>query len=114
MYRDRMPYGRGRGPKKFLFFALVGIGFVFVFGYIVMWLWNAILTKAIGANPLTYWQAIGLLVLCRILFGGFRFGHKGGKFAERKRAWREKWMNMSEEERAAFKAKWKERCNRKY
>ena len=113
MYRDRMPYKRGFGPGKFVFFAFVGIGFVLVFGFIVMWLWNAILPKAIGVNPLTYWQAVGLLILSKILFGSFRFGPKGEKMAARKRAWREKWMNMNEEERAEFKAKWKERCNRK-
>lgn len=112
MFQDRMPYKRGFRPEKVFFFIVAGIGFLLLVGYIVMWLWNAILPKAVGANPLSLWEAIGLLILSRILFGSFRFGPKGGKFGARRRAWREKWMNMSEEEKAEFKAKWKERCGK--
>jgi len=113
MFQDRMPYNRKFRPEKIFFFAVMAIGFVLLFGFIVMWLWNAILPHAINANPLTFWQATGLLLLTRILFGSFRFGPKAGRFAARRKEWREKWMNMSEEERTVFKEKWKERCGRK-
>ncbi len=42
------------------------------FGAIVQWLWNAVLPAAANFNTITYWQAVGLFVLCKILFGGFK------------------------------------------
>ena len=51
--------------------AIVGIAlFIFVGGEIVLHLWNWLLPPLFGWRQLTFWQAIGLLVLCRILFGG--------------------------------------------
>ncbi|HTV77573.1 MAG TPA: hypothetical protein VMF03_04905 [Steroidobacteraceae bacterium] len=68
----------------------------------VMLLWNSVAITAIaGAHPLDYLHALGLLVLCRILFGGFggrRFGHH--------RAQWEKWQAMTPEERAALSQRW--------
>ena len=88
---------------------------VLLFGALVMWLWNNILPAVLGVGALTYWQAVGLLVLCRILFGGFRGGRPGGGrpgWSHRGPEWREKWMNMSDEERAKFRAEWRERCGK--
>ena len=103
-------------PAKIIFFAVVAIAFALAVGWIVMWLWNAILPSVANVKPLTYWQAVGLLVLSRILFGGFGGSRKWEKqsrrFQNRGGRWREKWMNMSEEERQEFKAKWKERCGK--
>jgi hypothetical protein len=45
--------------------------FVFIGGQIVMHLWNWLLPPLFGWRELTFWQALGMLVLCRILFGGF-------------------------------------------
>ena len=43
---------------------------------IVMLLWNALIPSIIGWYTISYWQAAGLLILCKMLFGGFgRFGH---------------------------------------
>ncbi|MCB0704829.1 MAG: hypothetical protein KDC34_05940 [Saprospiraceae bacterium] len=89
-------------------------------GLIVMLLWNALLPSILGVTTISLIQALGLLILSRILFGGFpgRRGSHGGH--SRHRHWREKmkekWHNMSEEEREAFKerypwkkfASWKE------
>ena len=95
-------------------FPLVAIAFVAGGGFAVMTLWNAILPSVITVvGTLTYLQAVGLLILCRILFGGFRgrggqgHGYRGGA------PWRQKMMSMSEEEREKFKAQWKERCEKK-
>jgi hypothetical protein len=49
----------------------VALGFVALFSAIVMWLWNAILPDVLNAKTLTFWQAGGILVLAKILFGGF-------------------------------------------
>ncbi|MFN7120301.1 MAG: hypothetical protein ACK4TA_26165, partial [Saprospiraceae bacterium] len=100
-------------PKRFFFFPLFGIGALFLGSWAVMLLWNAILPDVIGVKTLTYWQAMGLLVLSRILFGGWRGGGRPGGFDKHKynkhMAWRDKWMNMSMEERMKFKQEWRER-----
>jgi hypothetical protein len=46
---------------------------------VVMLLWNALIPSIIGWSAINYWQAAGLLVLSRLLLGGFgRFGKFGG------------------------------------
>jgi hypothetical protein len=92
-------------------FRLAGIGIVVLtlaaFGAGVMLLWNALAPDIFGLGVLNYWQALGLLLLARILFGGLggggRFGalgmrggfHQGNPF-------REKWMNMTNDKRMDF------------
>jgi len=100
-------------PLKFVFFAVVFIAFALAMGWVVMFLWNFILPDTVGVNPLTYWKALGLLVLTRILFGGFR-GRPGSWGGDRKRKWRKKWMNMSDEERQQFKSKWKSHYRKRW
>jgi membrane protease YdiL (CAAX protease family) len=107
-----MHYG-GKKKKFFLFIPFIIIAGILLFGWIVMLLWNAILPSALHAGELTYAQAIGLLILCRILFGGF-WGKKGGGGPGFKQGmyWREKWAGMSDEEKAKFKEQWRMRCGR--
>src|ERR1700722_14753977 len=68
-----------------------------VFGEIVMHLWNWLLPPLFGWHPVGFWQALGLLVLCRILFGGFRNGAPRGP--RQRQHWGEKWNRMTPEER---------------
>src|SRR5215831_5868338 len=68
------------GRKRKLFFiipaAIVGIAlFMALGGWIVMSLWNWLLPLLFGWKLITFWQALALLILCRILFGGFG-GHR--------------------------------------
>ena len=80
-------------------FAIVGIAlFIFLGGWIVMSLWNYLLPALFGWRMITFWQALGLLILCRILFGGFG-GHRGYRSRRRDR-----WNNLSPEEREKFRA----------
>src|SRR6266542_6279653 len=59
--------------------ALLAIAlFVFIGGEIILRLWNWLLPPLFGWRTLTFWQALGLLALCRILFGGWG-GSGGGK-----------------------------------
>jgi hypothetical protein len=82
--------------------------FVWVFGEIVMHLWNWLLPGLFGWHTITFWQALGLLVLCRILFGGFgSSGHRGG---HQRRRGREMWDSMTPEEREAFRQSMRDRC----
>lgn len=99
--------------KKFILIPFAIVGFVLLVGWVVMLLWNAILPKVVtGVSALTYWQAVGLLILSKLLFSGYK-GGGGGRPHYGKGQFREKWRNMSEEERAQFKAKWRERCGNK-
>jgi hypothetical protein len=78
-----------------------------------MWLWNSILPDVTGLKAITYWQSMGILALARILFGGFHFKRPYGKrppFAQKQ--FREKWMNMSSEDREKMKEEWRKRCAR--
>lgn len=97
--------------RKFFLFPLMALAFILGAGYVVMFLWNAILPSVIvSVGALSYKQAVGLLILCRILFGGFR-GRGPGSYKAGP-PWRQKMANMSEEERERFKAEWKQRCGR--
>ncbi|MCB0572835.1 MAG: hypothetical protein KDC66_23865, partial [Phaeodactylibacter sp.] len=103
---SKHPHGRySPGPRRLMRGAFF-VAALFLLSAVVMLLWNAILPVVTSAKPLTYPQALGLLVLSRILFGSIRFGQPGWgpppPHKERYRAWREKWMNMSDEERAQF------------
>jgi len=74
-------------PQKIVIgigFGILGIGFLFLCGWVVMLLWNWLMPDIFGLKRLTYWQAWGLLILCHILFKGFGSGHSGGR-SDRKR-----------------------------
>lgn len=89
-------------------FAFVGFAIVAVaaFGWIVMLLWNALLPELFGVRPLHYLQAVGLLVLSRILIGGLR-GHHG---RWRHHGWRERWASLTPEERERLREKYGHHC----
>jgi len=110
MFTDKKHNHKHSGPPKGLILLLIGVGILLLAGYGVMLLWNAILTDVLGVNPLSYWQAVGLLLLSRILFGRWGPPSYQDKMAYKKR--KEKWQNMTEEERAAFKERWKNRCGK--
>ncbi|WP_111308445.1 hypothetical protein [Confluentibacter sediminis] len=95
-----------RFKQKRKFFFIVPIVILFGLSFIVMWLWNAILPEVIFVNSITYWQAMGILVLSKILFGGFsKCGNH--KHSMQKRRFINKIKNMSPEERMKFKEEWK-------
>jgi len=80
-----------------------------VFGAVTMLLWNALLPQLFALPTLNYWQAVGLMLLARIIFGGLMHdmvGHGGRRgrgdehfLGHGNNKLREKWMNMSAEER---------------
>lgn len=88
--------------RKLLAKALLLVLIIALLGWIVMRLWNWILpTLVVDAHAIDYPHAIGLLVLCRILFGGFR-GHGG---CHKRRQWeqRQNWQRMTPQEREQFR-----------
>jgi hypothetical protein len=88
--------------RKWIFIAPLAIlgmtAFVLVGGEVVRLLWNWLAPAIFGWREVTFWQALGLLALCRVLFGGFG-RHGGYRFTSR----------MSSEERERFRQRMRER-----
>ena len=86
--------------------------FIAVGGVLVLQLWNWLLPTLFGWHQITFWQALGLLALCRILFGGFGPRGVGGpRFGSRfRRRMNERWETMSAEERERFRQGLRGRC----
>jgi hypothetical protein len=72
------------------------------FSFIVMALWNRLMPSLFGLHAISVWQALGLLVLSKILFGGFH-GRPGCGGHWRQRMG-ERWEQMTPEEREKFRA----------
>src|SRR5437660_12214607 len=91
---------------KFAVFAVVAIA---VFGVVVMNLWNWLMPTLFGLRAITFGQALGVLILSRILLGGFRGGPG-------RRHWRhrmgERWSQMTPDEREKFVEGLGHRCGR--
>jgi hypothetical protein len=73
-----------------------------LFSLLVMWLWNHLMPAVFGLHTITYWQALGLLVLSKILLGGHH-GRPGFAMHWRRRMM-DRWEQMSPEERERFRA----------
>jgi hypothetical protein len=99
-----MMTGMSRG-RKLLFIApmaMVGMAlFVVVGTLLVRALWNWLMPPLFGWPALGFWQALGMLALCRILVGGFGFRGSPGPFARRRII--ERWEAMTPEERERFR-----------
>jgi hypothetical protein len=100
---------QGRKPLRIFFMILVFIVIISVLAWLIMFLWNNILTETTGVKPLNFWKAAGLLLLAKILFGGIRRRSSNRRYSIHGE-WREKWMHMSQEERMEARARWKEHC----
>jgi ABC-type multidrug transport system fused ATPase/permease subunit len=96
--------------KSRLLGMLAFLAVIAVFSAVAMLLGNALMPDIFAQPRFNYWQVAGLLILAHILFGGlgaglFRphggYGRDGRLFHDRNQL-REKWMNMTEEERKAF------------
>jgi hypothetical protein len=84
---------------------------VLVFGSLVMWLWNALMPVIFRLPVITFEQALGLLILSKIFFGGFR---GGPRFMNKRDNLRQAWHNMGPEQREKFKQNWEQRCGRPF
>jgi hypothetical protein len=98
--------------KRFLFFFPMMILGVSLLGLLVMLLWNWLMPVIFALPTITFTQALGLFVLSKILFSSFNFGKRHRPTPFNNPAFKEKMMNMSDEERQAFKEQWKQRCGK--
>jgi len=87
-----------RASKILLLVLLVPIGLT-LFSLLLMWLWNWLVPPVFGWHTINFWQALGIFVLSKILFGGFR---GAGRMHGRRRMM-ERWEQMTPEEREKFR-----------
>ena len=103
-----MHRGRRFGAFMILMPVVIG-GIALLLSLAVRGLWNGVLTDVVGVKAITYWQALGLLVLARILVGGFprpgggRFGGCGPGGRQRMM---EHWESLTPEQREKLRAGW--------
>jgi hypothetical protein len=78
---------------------LFAIAWVAVMGLIVFGLWNLLAPAILHLPAISFWQALGLLILARVLFG--RFGGWGGHW--RKARFVGGWRDLTPDERERFR-----------
>ena len=99
--------------KKFWILKIIAFVLVatVVVGGVVTLLWNWLMPHLFNLPQITYWEALGILILSKILFGGFK-GHRNGNGW--RGAWRARWeakmAKMTPEEKEKFKAEWEKKC----
>ncbi len=99
--------------RRCFFFPFAILAFVAVLTYVVYALWNGVVTDVLEVKSITYWQALGLLVLGKILFGGFpggRGGCGGGpKEKFRRKMMEKKWATLDSTGREKFREEMRQR-----
>jgi hypothetical protein len=99
---------RGNRIARVFKIVLIVLTAAAVFTLVVFQLWNWLMPTLFGLHTITYWQALGLLVLSKILLGGFRGRPHFGQ-PWRHRMW-ERWQQMTPEEREKFRSGMAGRC----
>ena len=71
---------------------IAAVCLAFLFGWLVMWLWNTLMPPLFGFKIITYWQAFGLIILAKLFFGGH--------------GWHSGWRHRNYEDKMKYKM-WK-------
>ena len=104
--------------KKMIFMPFLFAAMIIAMGYVVMLLWNWLMPGIFELRIISFWEAVGLVALPKILFGGFHGKHKccggnhGGK-GQWKHKFKSKWHHMSEEEKSKWESKFGHYCQPK-
>ena len=88
---------------------LAVLAFVGVLTFVVHALWNGVLIDVLAVKAITYWQALGLLVLAKILFGGFPGGRRGCGRRGRDRMLFKQWESLNAEQREQLREEMRRR-----
>ena len=91
--------------KSFFIFRHIfwGAAAIAAFSAVTMLLWNWLMPAIFGLTAICFWQALGLLALCRILFGGIGWKLRfAGMHHHHRNPIREKWLKMTPEEQTEF------------
>ena len=103
-YKQRFGFRR-----KFIFIPFLAAGILALVSYIVMLLWNNLIPDIFHITAITYWQAMGLFILAKILFGFGKGGRGGAPWMRHKM---ERFRNMSPEEQERFREEMRARCGK--
>jgi hypothetical protein len=95
---------------RFIFIPLAVAAFLSLISLVVMELWNSLLPEILNTRPINFWQAMGIFVLCKILFGFGKGGPQGAPWSRSRMA--RKFKNMSEDEREIFRQEMENRMCR--
>jgi len=105
---------------KIPLFAALGVLAVIGLGYLVMFLWNLLIPELFNGPVITFWQAVGLFVLSKILLHAFGYGRyhsyhwNRGRYHYWKARMEEKMSSMTPEEKEKFREKWSRYCRPGY
>ncbi len=83
------------------------IGFALLTGLIIMWLWNWLMPEIFGLTTINYWQAVGIIILAKFLFGGFRSRRSNKKYSKFRKRFNEKYKAKYGDASKRDFAKWK-------
>ncbi|MCG8575753.1 MAG: hypothetical protein MI810_12780 [Flavobacteriales bacterium] len=105
--------------KKLILIPFFFVGMMALFGLVVMELWNWLMPELFDLGMINFWQALGILLLSKILFGGFKWGkgcHSccGGGYQHGGHYWKHKfknkWQHMSAEDKEKWRSKFGDKC----
>ena len=105
--------------KKMIFIPIFFVAMAVLVGFVVMYLWNWLMPEIFGLDTINYWQALGMLILAKIFFGGCgsgrgkchgACGHRHGGHRHWKDKFKNKWQNMSDEEKQKWEGKFGSKC----
>jgi hypothetical protein len=101
--------------RRFIFIPFAVAAFLALISFVVMTLWNYLLPGILHVDTIDFWQAMGIFVLCKILFGFGKGGHRmNGGAPWMRRKMEDRFKNMSAEEKEMFRARMKNHnCGRR-
>ena len=109
-FGDRAVRHRFGFRKNMIYIHFLVAGGLALISYVVMQLWNGLLPDILHVTTITFWQAMGIFVLAKILFGFGKGGGRGG--APWMRHKMERWKEMSPEERDRLREQMRSRCGK--
>jgi hypothetical protein len=90
-----------RRLARILKFAAIAVVLAALLGFVVMRLWNWLTPALFGWHVITFWQALGIFILSKILFGGLR--GRSGPWGFWRSRMMERWAEMTPEEREKWR-----------
>ncbi|MDF2432313.1 MAG: hypothetical protein JWP44_1944 [Mucilaginibacter sp.] len=96
--------------RRFIFIPLAVVAFLSLISFVVMNLWNYLLPEILHVGIINFWQAMGIFILCKILFGFGKGNRMGGGAPWMRHQMAERLKNMSPEEKEKFKERLKNGC----
>lgn len=108
---------RGKSPGEIVgivIFGILGItALITLCGYVIMWLWNGLMPEIFGLTTLTFWQAIGMFALAKILLGG-GFGGKSSSSNNKSKSCKNKEVKRDFSKWKHYDEFWEEQGNKAY